>query len=77
MQKYVPSLSVPMKEIIPGSNLQNEKSLIDTVVGGDLLSSIYVRGGSELIAHRLNGFFIMSEDWHTLVCYLEIYSMVV
>ena len=82
MQKYVPSISVPVGDYT-GSNLQNEKSFIDTVVGGDLLSSmrvrgaIYVRGDSELMEHRLNRFFIMSEDWHALACYLELCSMVV
>lgn len=78
MQKYVPSMSVPVKRVIPESSLQNEKTFIDTVVGGDLLSSMrargamYVRGGSELMEHQLKGFFIMSEDWHALVCYIEV-----
>ena len=78
LQKYVPSKLVDIKEGIPGTNLLQEKAFVDTLVGGDLLSAvrargaIYIRSGSELLEHRLQGFRIVSEDWHALVCYLEV-----
>ena len=59
-------------------DVQQEKGFVDTLVGGDLLSAvrargaIYIRSGSELMEHRLTGFRMVSEDWHALVCCLEV-----
>lgn len=78
LQKYVPSKLVDIEESIPGTDLTQEKAFVDTLVGGDLLSAvrargaIYIRSGSELLEHRLRGFRVVSEDWHALVCYLEV-----
>ena len=81
IQKYVPSKLVDIEKTIPGTELQQEKAFVDTLVGGDLLSAVRARGaidirsGSELLEHRLRGFRIVSEDWYALVCYLEVHTL--
>ncbi len=78
MQLYLPSKLVDIQNTIPETNLRQEKVFLNTLVGGDLLSAvrargaIYIRSNSELQEHKLNGFCVVSEDWHAMVCFLEV-----
>lgn len=78
LQKYAPSKLVDIKHQIPGSEIQQEKTFITTLVGGDYLSAsrargaIYIRSRSELQEHRLQGLLPVSEDWHAKVCLMEV-----
>ena len=78
LQKYVPTKVTDIKEKIPGTDLQKEKTFITTLVGGDYLSvarargAILIRSNSELQEDRLNGVWPVAEDWHAKVCLIEV-----
>ena len=77
-KKYVPSTAVKLLEPIPGSGIDEDRSYITTLVGGDYLSVARARGAqqirmnSELEKHRLNGMLPVAEDWHVKVCLIEV-----
>ena len=55
-----------------------DDQLVTTVVGGDYLTAARmrgaqrIRGNSETSADRCDGLLPVAEDWHAIVCLLEV-----
>ena len=77
-KNYILSKVIPLKELIPGSEITENRAYVAILISGNYLSvaltrgAQYIRRTSELAMHQLDGILPVAEDWHAKVCLLEV-----